>query len=82
MLADRLIHAVRQARVAIFIIQAKNDYSPEPSRVLGKELKKKVAPIRAKVDGAFGRTTQDGHGAFASLRDGNSLWSPGCRRYP
>jgi dienelactone hydrolase len=75
-LADRLILAVRRARVPIFIIQAKNDYSLEPSKVLGKELEKKVAPNRAKVYGAFGRTTQDGHWAFASRRDGIAVWAP------
>jgi dienelactone hydrolase len=35
-LADRLKRAVRQARALIFIIQAQNDYSLDPSKVLGK----------------------------------------------
>jgi carboxymethylenebutenolidase len=74
-LADRLIRAVRQARSPIFILQAKNDYSLEPSKVLGKELEKKGAPNRAKIYGAFGTTTQDGHWAFGSLRDGIAMWA-------
>jgi dienelactone hydrolase len=75
-LADRLTQAVRHARVPIFIIQAQNDYSLEPSRVLGKELSKNYAPNLAKVYGAFGRTTQDGHFAFGSRRDGIAVWAP------
>lgn len=75
-LADRLIQAVRRARVPIFIIQAQNDYSLEPSKVLGKELKKKDAPNGAKIYAAFGRTTQDGHWAFGSRRDGIAVWAP------
>lgn len=75
-LADRLTQAVRHARVPIFIIQAQNDYSLEPSRVLGKELSKKDAPNRAKVYGPFGTTTQDGHWAFGSRRDGIAVWAP------
>jgi hypothetical protein len=75
-LADRLTQAVRHASVPIFIIQAQNDYSLEPIRVLGKELSKKDAPNRAKVYGAFGRTTQDGHWAFGSRRDGIAVWAP------
>jgi dienelactone hydrolase len=42
-LADRLKAAVRRARAPIFIIQAQNDYSLEPSKVLGAELEKKMA---------------------------------------
>jgi len=69
-LADRLKRAVRQARVPIFIIQAQNDYSLEPSKVLGRELEKKGSPNHAKVYPSFGSTTQEGHWAFGSRRDG------------
>jgi hypothetical protein len=75
-LSDRLRRAVRQAREPIFIIQARNDYSTEPSKVLGSEVEKKGAPNRAKIYPSFGTTTQDGHWAFGSRRDGIAVWAP------
>jgi carboxymethylenebutenolidase len=73
-LADRLKRAARQSRVPIFIIQAQNDYSTEPSRVLGPELEKKGPPSRAKIYPPFGTTAQDGHWRFGSRRDGIAIW--------
>jgi dienelactone hydrolase len=75
-LGDRLKKAVHRASVPIFIIQAQNDYSLEPSKVLGKELEKKGAPNQAKIYPAFGTTTQDGHWVFGSRQDGIAIWSP------
>ena len=75
-LADRLKRAVRQARPPIFIIQAQNDYSLEPAKVLGQELEKKGSPNHAKIYPSFGNTTQDGHGGFGSRRDGIAIWAP------
>jgi len=75
-LADRLKRAVRQARSPIFIIQAKNDYSLEPTKVLGSELEKKGSPNRAKIYPPFGTTTQDGHWGFGSRGDGIAVWAP------
>jgi carboxymethylenebutenolidase len=75
-LADRLKRAVRQARVPIFIVQAQNDYSVEPSKVLGSELEKKGSPNRAKIYPSFGTTTEDGHWGFGSRRDGIAVWAP------
>jgi len=75
-LADRLKRAVRHAQVPIFILQAKNDYSLEPSKVLGAELEKKGPPNQAKIYPAFGSTTQEGHWAFGSRREGIAVWSP------
>jgi carboxymethylenebutenolidase len=75
-LADRLKRAVRLARAPIFIIQAQNDYSLEPSKVLGKELEKKGSPNRAQIYPSFGTTTQDGHWVFGSHRDGIAVWAP------
>lgn len=73
-LADRLKRAVRQARVPIFIIQAQNDYSLEPGKVLGRELEKKGPPNQAKIYPPFGTTTQDGHWRFGSQKDGIAIW--------
>jgi len=75
-LADRLKRAVRQASAPIFIIQAQNDYSLEPSKVLGKELEKKGSPNQAKIYPPFGTTTQDGHWGFGSRKDGIAVWAP------
>lgn len=74
-LADRLKRAVREARAPIFVIQAHNDYSLEPSRILGQELEKKGPPNQAKIYPPFGATTQDGHRAFGSRREGIAIWS-------
>lgn len=75
-LAERLKGAIRKARGPVFILQAENDYSLEPSKVLGKELEKKGGPNRAKVYPAFGTTTQMGHAGFGSRAEGIAVWSP------
>ncbi len=59
----------------IFIIQAQNDYSLEPSKVLGPELEKKGSPNHAKIYPSFGTTAQDGHWGFGSRRDGIAVWA-------
>jgi len=74
-LAERLTRAVRLARAPLLVIQAHNDYSVEPSRVLGAELDKKGAPNQARVYAAFGTTTQDGHWKFGARRDGIAVWA-------
>ena len=74
-LADRLKKAVRHARVPIFIIQAQNDYSTEPSKVLGPELEKKGPPNHTKIYPSFGTTAQDGHWRFGSHKDGIAIWA-------
>jgi dienelactone hydrolase len=74
-LAERLKEAIRKARGPIFVIQAENDYSLEPSKVLGAELEKKGPPNRARIYPAFGTTTQQGHGAFGSRAAGIAVWS-------
>jgi hypothetical protein len=75
-LAKRLKQTVREARAPIFVIQAKNDYSLEPSEVLGAELQEKGSPNPAKIYPPFGETTQDGHWTFGTRRDGIALWAP------
>ena len=74
-LADRLKRAVRQARRPIFIIQTENDYSVEPSKVLGAELEKKGSPNHARIYPPFGITIQDAHWGFGSRRDGIAVWA-------
>ena len=75
-LAERLKRAVRRANTPIFIIQAQNDYSVEPCKVLGAELEKKGSPNQAKMYPSFGTTAQDGHWKFGARRDGIAVWAP------
>ena len=75
MLADRLKAAIRKAHSPIFVIQAANDYSLEPGKVLGAELGKKGSPNQAKIYPAFGTTTQQGHAAFGTRAAGIAVWS-------
>jgi dienelactone hydrolase len=74
-LAERLKEAIRKARGPIFLIQAQNDYSLEPSKVLGAELARKGPPNHAKIYPPFGTTTQMGHGWFGSRAAGIEVWS-------
>jgi hypothetical protein len=63
---DRLIRGVDLAKATVFPIQAENDYSLAPSRVLSKEANKKKKDFQSKIYPAFGKTHQDGHWGFCS----------------
>jgi carboxymethylenebutenolidase len=65
-LQDRLVRAVDLAKAPIFLIQAENDYSLAPSRVLSKEANKKKKDFQSKIYPPFGNTHQDGHCGFCS----------------
>jgi hypothetical protein len=65
-LQDLLIRAVDLAEAPVFLMQAENDYSPCPSRVLSKEGKKKQKNFQSKIYPAFGSSHQDGHWGFCS----------------
>jgi carboxymethylenebutenolidase len=65
-LQDRLVQAVDLAKAPIFLIQAANDYSLSPSRVLSSEASKKKKPFQSKIYPSFGSTHQDGHWGFCS----------------
>jgi dienelactone hydrolase len=65
-LPSRLRSAVDHAKAPIFLLQAENDYSLEPSRALTKEADKKHKAFQSKLYPAFGRTNQDGHWKFCS----------------
>jgi dipeptidyl aminopeptidase/acylaminoacyl peptidase len=62
----RLRRAVDNAKAPIFLLQAENDYSLEPSRVLTKEANKENKNFRSHIYPAFGSTHQDGHWGFCS----------------
>jgi carboxymethylenebutenolidase len=66
LLQDLLIRAVDRATAPVFLIQAENDYSLDPSHVLSKEANKKHKDFQSKIYPAFGRSHQDGHWGFCS----------------
>jgi carboxymethylenebutenolidase len=66
LLQDLLIRALDRARAPVFLIQAENDYSVDPSRVLNKEATKKHKDFQSKIYPAFGKSHQDGHWGFCS----------------
>jgi carboxymethylenebutenolidase len=75
-LRQREIEAVRRARLPLFLLQARNDYSIGPSEVLGPILRSKGGLNRATIYPAFGTTAQEGHGGFACWEEGIALWGP------
>ena len=66
LLQNLLIHAIDHARAPVFLIQAENDYSLDPSYVLSKEANTKHKDFQSKIYPAFGRSHQDGHWGFCS----------------
>jgi dienelactone hydrolase len=64
-LHERLVQAVRAARAPMFLLQAENDYSLGPSKLLGQELERKGSLNRARVYPPYGESRAAGHGAFA-----------------
>ncbi|HKX95082.1 MAG TPA: alpha/beta fold hydrolase [Methylibium sp.] len=56
-----MTRAALNAQVPLFVAQAANDYSIEPTRVLGRALCEAGKTYRAKVFPAFGVTAGEGH---------------------
>lgn len=73
-LQDRLIRAVDLAKAPVFLIQAENDYSLGPSRVLSKEANKKQKTFQSKIFPTFGSSHQEGHWGFCS--SATRVWGP------
>jgi dienelactone hydrolase len=71
-LRERLKEAVSNAKAPVFILQATNDFSTDPTKILGPEAVRKGGA--ARLYPAFGGSAQDGHWAFATLRSGTSVW--------
>ena len=65
-LRERLTRAVDNAKPPIFLLQAENDYSVEPSHALKKEAEKKHKDFQSRIYPAFGKKPQDGHWGFCS----------------
>lgn len=73
-LRARLLKAVENAKVPVFLLQAENDYNLGPSQLLGTELKRKGAPNQSKIYPSFGdpEDHRAGHGGFAVR--GSEVW--------
>ncbi len=72
LLQAMLRRSVRNAKAPVFVIQAQNDFTLEPSELLGKELERKGGLGRAKVYPPFGATRAQGN-MFAL--SGCNTWS-------
>lgn len=73
-LRERLTRAVDNAKPPIFLLQAENDYSIEPSHALKKEAEKKHKDFQSRIYPAFGKKPQDGHWGFCSTA--TDVWGP------
>ncbi len=58
---ERMLTAVRNAKVPIYFIQAENDYNLGPNQTLAAEMDRVGKPHRMKIYPPFGVTHQDGH---------------------
>jgi len=67
-----LEYAVEHAKAPVFILQAKNDYSTQPTEVLGRIAKSHGG--QAKIYPGFGKAAQEAHWAFATTSAGISVW--------
>jgi len=75
-LEDYLSASVQNAVPPMFFVQAENDYSIEPSKVLGAILESKGTPNGYKIFPPFGTSEEEGHGAFAMTAAGAAIWGP------
>jgi dienelactone hydrolase len=65
-LQERLLRAVRGARVPISLIQAENDFDTTPSRVLANTLEREHKPHSMKIYPPHGSTHMAGHAHFCN----------------
>ena len=61
-LRARLVTAVDHAKMPIFLIEATNDYSIEPTKMLSAEMERLHKPYRSRIYPAVGTSADDGHG--------------------
>ena len=61
LIAQWLKQCVTQARVPVYLAQAANDFSTQPTKVLGAEMKRVGKPYQAKIYPTVGTTAMDGH---------------------
>ena len=70
--------ATRRIKCPIYFLQAENDYSAEPTRVLGAMSAEAQQPIQSKVFPALGLSNDEGH--FFE-RSGSLIWGPEVRAF-
>jgi hypothetical protein len=77
-LQERMLRAVRNARVPIFFFQAENDFDLAPTQVLSAAMKDAGKPFEVKIYPPFGSSANEGHalGYF-----GSRVWSADVFRF-
>lgn len=77
-LATRLEEGVQHSKAPVLLIQAQNDYSTTPSKVLGPMLLARHDGSHATVYPAFGdpKSVPMGHIAFSTWNLGTRIWGP------
>jgi dienelactone hydrolase len=78
-LRTREIAAIKAAKAPVFLLQAHNDFSLGPSKVLGAILKQKGSPNQSKVYSVYGVSHEDGHRNFALA--GCDIWGDDVLRF-
>jgi len=69
---ERMVKAAQSARIPVYLIQAENDFSLGPTRVLSEVMTEHGKPHRAQIFPAFGTTNQEGHGFCGQ---GSTIWA-------
>jgi dienelactone hydrolase len=77
-LREAMMEATRHIKCPIYFLQAENDYSVEPTRVLGAMSAEAQHPIQSKVFPALGLSNDEGH--FFE-RSGSLIWGPEIRTF-
>ena len=72
-LRARMIQAVQHSQMAIFFIQAKNDYDISPSHDLAAAMEKSAKPHNLQIFPSFGKSSQDAHEFCVH---GGEIWAP------
>jgi carboxymethylenebutenolidase len=72
-LRSRMIQAVQHSQMAIFFIQAKNDYDISPSHDLAAAMEKSAKPHALQIFPSFGKSNQDAH---EFCIHGGEIWAP------
>jgi carboxymethylenebutenolidase len=71
---QRATEAAQRSKVPVFLVQAENDYTLGPSKVLGPIIREKGGANQAKVYPAFGTTHGEGAIGFACWEEGIKIW--------
>jgi dipeptidyl aminopeptidase/acylaminoacyl peptidase len=77
-LRERMLGAVRNARVPIFFFQAENDFDLSPTRALSAAMREAGKPFEVKIYPPYGSSASEGHtlGYF-----GGAVWADDVFRF-